>query len=221
MDYHIHKGQEAILTEKLRDKNDRVIVTEKLDGSNVAVARKNGSVFALTRAGYEASTSPYPMHHAFADWVRLRDWSNLPDGFRVSGEWMHTAHGTMYAPTDLLICFDAFGQDNRRLPHDEARAMFSALGLCGAHVISDGPPVSVDRALSILGEVGFHGATEQIEGAVWRCERRGVFDFMAKFVRHEKVDGKYLDSVTGKEPVVMARIEDATGGAVPARGWVA
>lgn len=37
-DSTIHFGQERILTEKARDKHDRIIVTEKLDGSCVAQA---------------------------------------------------------------------------------------------------------------------------------------------------------------------------------------
>jgi hypothetical protein len=96
-DYHCHEGQARIATETLRDRHDRVIVTEKLDGSNVAVANVGGEIFPLTRA-----------------------------------------------------------------------------------------------------------AIDPVEGAVWRVERRGKFDFMAKFVRHDKSDGKYLASVTGGDPVPLA-----------------
>ena len=67
-------------------------------------------------------------------------------------------------------------------------------------------PISVDAAMDLLGVNGFHGAQEQIEGAVWRVERRGVFDFMAKFVRLDKVDGKYLETITGLPPIVMASL---------------
>lgn len=202
-DYHCHEGQASICCVKARDRHDRIIVTEKLDGSNVSVANVGGEIIALTRAGYRAETSPYEMHHAFRDWVAKRDWSGLGQGFRISGEWMHTAHGTMYSGHDPLICFDVIGHGNKRFPHDEARELFSALGLPGAHVISDGPPLSVDDAMEMLGERGFHGAQEQVEGAVWRVERNGVFDFLAKFVRLDKQDGKYLNGVTGADPIVM------------------
>lgn len=201
-DYHCHEGQARICTEKARDRHDRIIVTEKLDGSNVAIANAGGQIVALTRAGYLASTSPYAQHHAFSDWVAARSWS-IPFGWRVSGEWMHTAHGTLYKPDAPLICFDVFDEANKRLPHDDARRTIEALGLTGARVVSDGGPVSVDAALAALGERGFHGAQEQIEGAVWRVERRGVFDFLAKYVRPEKVDGKYLEGVSGADPIIM------------------
>lgn len=43
-DHKLTPGQARILTEKARDKHDRIIVREKLDGSNVAVARVNGEL---------------------------------------------------------------------------------------------------------------------------------------------------------------------------------
>lgn len=77
-------------------------------------------------------------------------------------------------------------------------------------VLSDGPPVSIDAALSMLKRYGFHGALEWIEGAVWRIERNrlkdkglGNFggrqpsvDFLVKYVRPDKIDGKYLNGST-------------------------
>ncbi|WP_202614648.1 RNA ligase family protein, partial [Escherichia coli] len=54
-DHHCHEGQARICCEKPRDRHDRIIVTEKLDGGNVAIAKVNGAIFALGRAGYLAS----------------------------------------------------------------------------------------------------------------------------------------------------------------------
>jgi len=48
-----------------------------------------------------------------------------------------------------------------------------------------------------LGEYGHHGALDPVEGAVWRVERNGKVDFLAKYVRPNKQDGKYFESVTG------------------------
>lgn len=204
MDYTCHEGQARILCEKARDKYDRIIVTEKLDGSNVAVANIGGQIVAITRAGYLAETSPFQMHHDFARWVTARSWQ-IPVGFRLSGEWMTQAHGTIYQGHDPLICFDVFDGVNKRLPHDEARIIMDTNDIPGAHVLSDGPPASISSIISALGN-GFHGAQEAAEGAVWRVERKGAFDFMAKFVRSEKIDGKYLPSQTGGEPVIMIEV---------------
>ena len=38
-DKYVNEGQHRIMTEKTRDKNDHVIVTEKYDGSNVGIAK--------------------------------------------------------------------------------------------------------------------------------------------------------------------------------------
>src|SRR3546814_3813580 len=56
-DWHISEGQAAIACQSLRDGADRVIVTEKLDGSNVGIARIGDAVVPLIRAGYHASDS--------------------------------------------------------------------------------------------------------------------------------------------------------------------
>src|SRR5205814_4196481 len=54
---------------KVRDKHDVIIMQEKLDGSNVAVARVSGQLVALGRAGYPAISSKYEQHRLFAAWV--------------------------------------------------------------------------------------------------------------------------------------------------------
>ena len=65
-----------------------VIVQEKLDGSNTAVALLNGEVLALNRAGYLAETSPYEQHRMFAQWVKGQEdtfKAILEDGERLVG----------------------------------------------------------------------------------------------------------------------------------------
>jgi len=58
-DHKLNEGQARILTEKARHRHDLIIVQEKLDGSNVAVARVNGVLIPLIRAGYPAISSKY------------------------------------------------------------------------------------------------------------------------------------------------------------------
>lgn len=43
-DKHCEPGQQKIMTEKLRDRHDLIIVQEKLDGSNCAVAKIDGKI---------------------------------------------------------------------------------------------------------------------------------------------------------------------------------
>lgn len=196
-DHHCHEGQRVICEVKARDKHDRVIVTEKLDGSNVAVAKKDGRILALTRAGYLAIDSPYPQHHFFAWWIEgqktLFD-KMLAEGEMINGEWLAMAHGTRYdsshAGFSPLVVF-SIAQGKKRLPWDDVVARCTAYGVPVAKVLSDGPPISVEAVKALI-EQSAHGATEAVEGAVWRVESRGQFDFLAKWVRAEKEDGKYL-----------------------------
>jgi hypothetical protein len=214
-DHKCHAGQSRICTAKPRDKYDRIIVQEKLDGSNVGVAKVDGRIVALSRAGYEASTSPYSQHHRFAEWVAERAFlfnEVLLEGERIVGEWLLQAHGTRYKLShEPFVAFDIM-TGLKRLPYPE---FCEKVGdrFTIPHLISSGPPMSIEAAMAALGERGFHGAQDPVEGAVWRVERneliapnrggerRWVVDFLAKYVRKDKVDGAYLCSVTGQPEV--------------------
>lgn len=202
-DHHCHPGQETICTLKARDRHDRIIVTEKLDGGNVAIAKVGGKIWALGRAGYPAITSPFRQHHIFDEWVNygLGRWSAmLSEGEAVHGEWLAMAHGTKYDLShEPFVCFD-LTRDGKRVLFDELRERCQRHDVTTPHLISDGPPMTVEAALEALGPHGMHGALEPVEGAVWRVERKGAVDFIAKYVRPDKQDGKYLAEITGCEP---------------------
>lgn len=202
-DHHIHPGQDTICTAKARDKHDRIIVTEKLDGGNVAIAKVDGKIWALGRAGFPAITSPFEQHHFFDTWVQVgrSKWdAMLAEGEAVHGEWLAMAHGTRYVLDHApFVAFD-LTVGGARVTHDEMTERCAVYGVTTAHVVSDGNPISIQGALARLGDTGQHGAIDPVEGAVWRVERKGRFDFMAKFVRPDKQDGKYLPEISGGEP---------------------
>ena len=192
MDYFIHEGQERILTEKKRDKHDTILVFEKYDGSNVGVGKKDGNIFALTRSGYEASTSPYKQHHEFAKWVSERkDMFNslLEEGERVAGEWLLQAHGLIYKiENDPIIFFDYFNANNERQPFEVVEQM----GLPLPRLLHKGDAVSVDELKPILSlKTDSIMSLEAPEGMVYRVERKGKVDFLAKWVRKDFEAGKY------------------------------
>lgn len=209
-DHHCDPGQQRICTEKPR-KGDRIIVTEKLDGACMSVANIDGDLVALIRAGYLAKDAFYPHLKIFDDYVASRRFtflSLLSPGERLVGEWLAMAHGTIYDPKSPLfspfVAFDIF-REGKRVVYDEFRSRVGALGLACAACLYDGaaavPVVNALARLHLSGEHGRHGATEEVEGAVWRVEREGRVDFLAKFVRPDKVDGKYLPNVSGGEPI--------------------
>jgi hypothetical protein len=44
-DHHCHAGQEVICCGKVRDRHDRIIVTEKLDGACVSIANVDANLW--------------------------------------------------------------------------------------------------------------------------------------------------------------------------------
>lgn len=202
-DHHCHEGQARICTEKPRDKHDLIVVQEKLDGSCVAVAKMNCKIIALGRSGYLAETSPFEQHRMFAAWVgeNYNRFDNLlAEGERVCGEWLAQAHGTRYAlPHEPFVAFDIFSK-GRRIPYQDFCHLTSAQELETPRILRLGPTMTIAEAKKEI-ETSGHGAIDPVEGAVWRVERKGVVDFLAKWVRPEKVDGCYLSKVSGKPDV--------------------
>lgn len=197
-DHHVHEGQMRICLEKARDKNDLILVTEKLDGTNAGVAMKDGEILALQRKGYLADSSPHEMHKVFATWVRdneARFRACLSEGERIVGEWLALAHGTIYKlPHEPFVVFDMFhGQE--RFIYADVKAKCLPGQFVHPRLIHVGGSFSMGELLPLL-ETSGHGAVDEVEGAVYRVERKGKVDFMAKWVRPDKVDGKYLDTET-------------------------
>lgn len=119
-DHSIHDGQADIATKKLlKNKHGltrEVIVQEKLDGSNVGIARVEGRIVPLSRSGYVADTSPYDQHKVFHRWVlQQKDrWDFIQEGERLVGEWLMQAHSTKYElKHEPFVAFDLMTDDER------------------------------------------------------------------------------------------------------------
>jgi hypothetical protein len=193
-DHHVTEGQARIATEKARDKHDLIIVQEKLDGSNCSVAKINNEIVALGRSGYLAKSSLYPVHHVFAAWVETQDERFsllLKEGERVSGEFLGQAVGTRYnLKHEPFVPFDILTK-MQRLPYNEFEPRVKALDFTVPNLLHMGSSFSVEDALNKITASG-HGAIDEVEGAVWRVERKGTVDFLCKYVHHHKQDGKYM-----------------------------
>lgn len=201
-DHHCNEGQARIATLQTRDDKDLVIVQEKLDGSNVGIAKLHGEIIPLVRSGHHASTSPYEQHHYFAAWVQQRKKlfdGVLLEGERLCGEWLLQAHGTRYnlQGREPFVAFDLFYNRHERITFAEfqGRLANSEIALVPTiHV--DNRALSIQDAMHLLSESRY-GAIDPVEGAIWRVERAGVVDFLVKYVRPDKVDGTYLPEVSG------------------------
>lgn len=202
-DHGLSDQHAALLTVKTRDRHDVVFVQEKLDGSCVSVAKKDGKILPLIRAGYMARGSNYEQHHHFHDWVMVnydKFDKLLGEGERACGEWLMEAHGTIYKlPHDPFVCFDIM-QGTERTPTWTLQDRCHAVSLVFPRLLHSGSALSIPEALKLLEPSG-HGAVDGAEGAVWRMERRGVVDFLGKFVKLDKVDGKYFPQISGNPSI--------------------
>ena len=187
---------------------DHVIVSEKLDGSCVAIVRHAQGVAAYGRDGRPCAASRNDGRVAFAAWVDARAaaaprWADvLAEGERLVCEWLALAHGTRYAlPHGPAVAIDGFGADGARWPLAEVRRRAAAMELPVARVVHEGAAIAIEAALARLGAQGHHGAIDPAEGLVYRVERDGAVVGLAKYVRAGKRDGCYLADKTGGEHV--------------------
>lgn len=190
-DRTVNDGQYRICCVKLPSKQYRVIVQEKLDGSNVSVANIDGVLTPLQRKGYAAISSPYEQHRLFANWVyeNIDRFKFLEPGERLCGEWLAQAHATRYQlKHEPFVAFDLMVETDR--------VVYSVLqerakGFVLPHLLHTGGPCSIEEACRRQNP-NIHGAIDPIEGAVWRVEKDNRVLFLAKYVRSDMEQGKYL-----------------------------
>lgn len=211
-DHSVSPGQTDLCIGKVQRKDKVVYVQSKLDGSCCAVAKLNGEIIPLGRAGYVANTSPFLQHKYFHDWViehkNIFDVL-LEEGERAVGEWLSQAHGTIY---DLngnppFVIFDIM-TDAVRLNYTSflericlARLNLSTLN--DRHLLRT--PSTVTGPMppeEAMRHVAHYGARDP-EGVMYRVEdiKTSRVDFLAKWVRADKIDGLYLPEITGKDPI--------------------
>lgn len=193
-DHHIHEGQARAILEEL-PKKDRLIVQEKVDGSNVGVCRVDGQIVAINRAGWNCWSSPHEQHRMFAAWVRENEGrfaGILGERERICGEWLALAHGTRYAlPHDPFVAFDVFDASGERLTFDRFSERAETGKFAVPHVFHD---AAVACPLADVADLpSRHGAEDGIkEGVVYRWERGDRVLMLAKWVRPDKLDGYLL-----------------------------
>jgi len=190
-DKGIQKGMADYFESKYRP-DTRIIVTEKVDGSNVSIFNDNGKIMALSRGGYDAEFSNYQHHREFAKWVKnlgnIGSSFILPVGHRVIFEDLSVPHGTIYKKIPKLLLIDWKTRDGR-LPWENIHF----LGIPKVQVVYSGAvPVSTDCINRVMPKKGFYGAKGGYEGLVYRMERFGEFQQLAKWVRSDCEPLKYL-----------------------------
>jgi ATP-dependent RNA circularization protein (DNA/RNA ligase family) len=186
-------------SEKLQfPKRDKLYVTEKIDGANVGVYKKNGKLYPVQRKGYDVRTSEWEFLRRFANFVKdntARFDGLLADGERICGEWMIKTHSLFYEmPHEPFVVFDIIRGIEKpvRPSYAEIIKRCKDYGFIAANLIHEGEAISVKEALRLLGG-GSHGCTTSPEGIVYRYERDGTFEMSAKYVSNLSVGGDYMN----------------------------
>jgi|GEM_PF-51247 len=164
----IDVNQFNMLTQKAVNKQDVVIVQEKLDGSCVCAYKENGKILALGRDGELASESVNSARQLWSEWVeehQPRFLALLDEGERVCGEWLAMVHGTRYELThEPFVAFDIFTAQNKAISYTELKQRCEKLCFITPYVIHQGAPITVEQGIALLGNKGFHGAIDEPEG---------------------------------------------------------
>lgn len=202
-DRFLHEGQDRIIRKGGRDRHDRVIVSLKLDGTNVGVIKLDGVLITIQRKGYSCTSSPYEQHHAFDKWVQehAEEFDRiLEEGDRIVGEWLWQASGILYEVTGApFFAFDYFPAGEKRISWERLNRKLTD------NDVSFTVPYwfAYDRSNPVpevpsLADLPFpsikpvHQPDVLHEGWIYRVERKGEYDFLAKWVRADYVAGKYL-----------------------------
>lgn len=207
-DHKVDAGQAKICCVQSRP-GDKVIVQQKYDGSNCAVAKLGGEILPLIRAGYLAKESRWEQHRLFHQWAMDRAATFnavLNEGDVLAGEWLAQAHGTRYrnlTDDDVFVAFDIM-EGTRRLLYDDFMRRVRC-GVCGdpQHHIATAEVVAMRPTQPEVAVQLADGskAIEGVEGVVYRVERRGKVEFLAKYVQPGKQDGCYLPEISGQQAI--------------------
>lgn len=200
-DRHVDQKTNDFLTKNYNPNTPRVIyIEEKMDGSNVCVARFENQIVTVGRSGYDCSDSNQKQHRMFHAWVieNKEKFEKLlvNNDDRVCGEWMALAHGSIYNKSHFsqpFLIFDLFLGKNNRVSVEQRRSMVESVGLENAPLLGKfTESISVENALSLL-------SNPDAEGVVYKCEmpqKNSVYSkpwMIAKVVKSDKVDGKFLE----------------------------
>lgn len=91
-----------------------------------------------------------------------------------------------------MFFFDYFNAENQRYEFN----ILSKLNLPLPRVLHQGDAISVEKLLPVLNQKTEHiKSIEAPEGMVYRVERNGDIDFLAKWVRPDFEPGKYCIGV--------------------------
>lgn len=176
-----------------RNKNDQVIITEKLDGMNAGVIKKNGLLYPLNRKGYDSRTMEVIpelvlLSQEWAKWVdehyELYD-SLLNEGERFVFENCIIQHTLKYKfKCDPVFLLTKYTSDNKRLNYKTITNIAITNNIQQPPLLNIGIAIPPQQIIEQYPK-GVAGVRDRIEGIVYNYEHNGEFESYAKFVSNE------------------------------------
>lgn len=183
-----------IFIKKKRDKNDIVIVTEKIDGMNVGVVKKAGKLYGVNRRGYLTRTMGRVrkelslLGKCWDLWIDLHKdiYSDiLKDGERLVFEDCIMKHTLSYRfRTDPVFLLAKYNADGFRISYSELRHIGESYGLAMPPLLNYGCAIAPEIVLSQYPN-GLVGSKNKIEGIVYVYEHNNQFQGSAKYVSNK------------------------------------
>ena len=175
---------------------DDVIVTEKIDGMNAGVVKKNGLLYPINRKGYDVRTMGIICDDAilladtWATWVDERyDILNdiLNEGERLVFENAIMQHTLLYKfKCDPVFLLAKYNENNEKVNYDTVTDIAKKYNLNQPPLLARG--IAVDPEVIIRQYPnGLVGSKDGIEGVVYVYEHNGKFESSGKFVSNPKM----------------------------------
>ena len=189
-----------------------VTITEKVDGANTRVMKFEGKIYFGTHNQMLADDTANKSWGGFVEFVEETDWSALPEGHIIYGEWMkkHTIDYKLEKP--CWVAFDLYDTVKEKY-YDftglECIAILNKLSVISAKVLFKGKTTK-DEAKKLIGksflnpEVDAEGICVKAYGQLNDYGRQ----LWGKFVRDEFKEANQKTFMKGGKPPIEVVVCD-------------
>jgi hypothetical protein len=177
-----------------RDKNDLVIITEKIDGMNAGVVKKNGMLYPINRKGYDVRIMGLvqkELEILGIEWARWVDEnyslydSILDEGERLVFENCIMQHTLRYKfKGEPVFLLTKYKSNNKRLNYNTLTDLAVKNNIQQPPLLNIGVAVPPQIILEQYPK-GCLGVQGMIEGIVYSYEHNGEQESYAKYVSNE------------------------------------
>ncbi|ODA33832.1 RNA ligase family protein [Planctopirus hydrillae] len=181
--------------------DDRLIVEEKIDGTNVGIHFLDSGEMVLQCRGHLITEGMHPQYDLFKQWAAVKRQvleGQLENRFILFGEWVYARHSIHYRKlTHYFFEFDIYDKGQKEFLNLNRRlSILEGTGIQTVPVVHMGR-MDRDDLEDLIGPSQFDSYFENpvtkradnlMEGLYLRTEAAGVVTGRAKFVRPEFVE---------------------------------